>query len=267
MSFQIGAISENDPERPSRDHVGSLQRGLAVLEVLSARPAGMTMTEVASAAQLTRAGARRLLLTLEAAGYVELEGRTFRLTPRLLALARAWLQGSTLWSCAAAPMRALSARLQESCSVAVLSGRDIVYVARVPGRRIMSVALHVGVRLPAWCTSLGRVLLADLPAEERAAFLAGVEMERLTPRTIAEPAALAAEIERCRARGFSIVDEELELGLRSIAVPLRDHGGRVIAALNVSIPSSRFTPAQMEAEILPPLREAARQIEEYFVLE
>lgn len=268
MTFRNGHTpQEMSDARPFRDHVGSLQRGLLVVEVLAANPAGLTMTEVAGATGLTRAGARRLLLTLEAGGYVALDGRRFQLTPKLLALVRVWLQGTTLWSYAEPAMRALSARLEEACSAAVLSGHDIVYVARVPGRRILGVALHVGARLPAWCTSMGRVLLADLAPGERAAFLEQVEMEPLTPRTIVNRSALAAEIERCGRQGFSIVDEELELGLRSIAVPVRDRALRVVAALNVATQSSRFAPAEMQREILPPLREAARRIEEYFALE
>jgi IclR family pca regulon transcriptional regulator len=254
-------------DKPFRDHVGSLQRGLAVIEVLAARPLGATMSEVAEVTGLTRAGARRLLLTLVAEGFATLDGRRFQLSPKLLALVRTWLQGTTLWTYAEPTMRALAAELQESCSAAVLSGQDIVYVARVPGRRIVSVALHVGARLPAWCTSMGRVLLAGLTPEELAAFFAGLRMEPLTARTITDPAALAAEIERCRRQGFSLVDEELEVGLRSIAVPVRDRAGRVVAALNVSTQAARFTAAEMEAAILPPLTEAARRIEDYFVLE
>jgi len=253
--------------RPARDHVESFRRGLVVIEVLATDPAGLSMSEVAEKAGLTRAGARRLLLTLQAEGYVALDGRRFSLTPRLLTLVRTWLQGMTLWSYAEPAMRALAARLHESCSAAVLSGQDIIYVARVPGRRIVSVALHVGARLPAWCTSMGRVLIAGLPADERAAFLARVQMEPLTAKTVTDRATLAAEIARCERQGFSMVDEELEIGLRSIAVPVRDRAGRVVAALNVSTQASRFTPAEMEREILPPLREAARQIEDYFVLE
>ncbi len=249
-----------------RDQVGSFQRGLSVLEVLARHPAGLSMTEVAEAAGLTRAGARRLLLTLVAEGFATLDGRQFRLTPKLLALARSWLQGTTLWACAEPAMQALAGRLDEACSAAVLSGRDIVYMARVPGRRIVSVDLHVGARLPAWCTSMGRVLIADLPEAERADHLAG-PFQALTPRTILDPETLAAEIARCRREGFSLVDEELETGLRSIAVPVRDRGGRVVAALNISTQSSRFTPDGMKREILPPLREAAQRIEDYFALE
>lgn len=254
-------------DKPFRDHVGSLQRALTVVEVLCAHPAGLSMSEVAEAAGLTRAGARRLLLTLQAEGYVALDGRRFQLTPKLLTLVRTWLEGTTLWSYAEPTMRGVAAELQEACSAAVLSGQDIVYVARVPGRRIVSVALHVGARLPAWCTSMGRVLLAGLSAEEFAVFLAGLRMEQLTPMTITDPAALAEEIARCGRQGFSLVDEELEIGLRSIAVPVRDRAGRVVAALNVSTQSTRFAADEMEREILPPLAEAARRIEDYFVLE
>jgi IclR family pca regulon transcriptional regulator len=254
-------------EKPFRDHVGSLQRGMTVIEVLAGHPAGISMSEVAERAGLTRAGARRLLLTLVAEGFATLDGRRFQLSPKLLSLVRTWLQGTSLWSYAEPTMRALAERLQESCSAAALSGQDIVYVARVPGRHIVSVGLHVGARLPAWCTSMGRVLLAGLPERELAAFFAALRMQPLTPTTIVDPAVLAAEIARCGRQGFSLVDEELEIGLRSIAVPVRDGGGRVVAALNVSTQSNRFDPADMEREILPPLRDAARRIEDYFALE
>ena len=259
--------SDDTLDKPFRDHVGSLQRGLAVIEALASHPAGVSMSEVAETTGLTRAGARRLLLTLVAEGFATLDGRRFQLSPKLLTLVRTWLQGTTLWSYAEPTMRALAAELQEACSASVLSGHHIVYVARVPGRRIVSVALHVGARLPAWCTSMGRVLLAGLSEDELARFLAGVSMEPLSAKTITDPAALAAEIARCRRQGFSLVDEELEIGLRSIAVPVRDRAGRVVAALNVSTQSTRLTPAEMQAEILPPLTEAARRIEDYFVLE
>lgn len=240
---------------------------MAVLEALAAHPGGISMSEVAEITGLTRAGARRLLLTFEAEGYVALDGRRFALTPKLLVLVRTWLEDTSLWSFAEPAMRALATRLQESCSASMLSGQDIVYVARVPGRRIVSVALHVGARLPAWCTSMGRVLIGGLPEAERTAFLAAVELEQLTPHSLTDRAALAAEIDRCAARGFSIVDEELEIGLRAIAVPIRDRGGRVVAALNVSTQSSRFTAPEMEQALLPPLLETARRVEDYFVLE
>ncbi len=148
----------------SRDHVGSLERGLAVMEILAAHPGGLTLTEMADKAGLTRAGARRFLLTLVAADYAIQTGRRFTLSPRLLSVARIWLQGASLWSYAEPFLREVAMRFNKSCSAAVLSGEDVVYVARVPGRHILSVALHVGTRLPAWCTSMGRVLLSDLAA-------------------------------------------------------------------------------------------------------
>ena len=165
--------ADRDPAAfAERDLVGSLSRGLAVMEILAANPQGLTLTETAERAGLTRAGARRFLLTLVASGYALQEGRTFRLSTRLITIARAWLGGASLWSFAEPFMREVSTRFGEACSAAVLSGEDVVYVARVPGRHILSVALHVGTRLPAFCTSMGRVLLSDLSQAELDAFLA-----------------------------------------------------------------------------------------------
>lgn len=254
-------------EAEQRDIVGSLGKGLAVMEILAAHPAGMTLTEMAAKASMTRAGARRLLLTLVDAGYAIQEDRRFLLSPRLLSVARTWLQGSSLWTYAEPFLRAVAAKFNESSSAAVLSGEDIVYVARIPGRHILSVALHVGTRLPAWCTSMGRVLLSDLPPAELRAFLASARIVAHTAKSITDPAALENEIGRIAAQGFAIIDEELELGLRSIAVPVRDRSGRIAAAINISTQSSRFTPEEMATLILPSLNEAARAIENYFVVQ
>jgi IclR family transcriptional regulator, pca regulon regulatory protein len=251
----------------SRDHVGSLARGLAVIEILAANPGGLTLTEMADKAGLTRAGARRFLLTLVAADYAIQTGRRFTLSPRLLSVARIWLQGASLWSYADPFLREVAMRFNESCSAAVLSGEDVVYVARVPGRHILSVALHVGTRLPAWCTSMGRVLLSDLPLPQLDEFLATARIERNTEKSITDRRKLAAEIARIAQAGFAIVDEELEIGLRSIAVPIRDSSRRIVAAINVSTQSSRFTAAEMEREILPHLLQAARSIEDFFIVQ
>jgi len=250
-----------------RDHVGSLQKGLGIMEILAAHPSGLTLTETAERAGLTRAGARRLLLTLVASGYATQDGRRFSLSPRLISVARNWLQGASLWTFAEPYMRAVAARFSESCSAAVLSGEDVVYVARVPGRHILSVALHVGTRLPAWCTSMGRVLLSDLPPAELARFLDKATIEPRTPKSITDRAMLAKRIAHVGTAGFALVDEELETGLRSIAVPVRDRAGNIAAAINVSTQSSRFTPAEMEREILPHLRGAAASIEDFFVVQ
>lgn len=250
-----------------RDRVGSLERGLAVVEILAAHPDGMTLTEMAEAAGLTRAGARRFLLTLVATGYAAQAGRRFSLSPKLISVARSWLAGRSLWTFAEPFMREVSAALNESCSAAVLSGSDVVYVARVPGRHILSVALHVGTRLPAYCTSMGRVLLAGLPPKDRDVLLTASDIRALTPKTITDGALLRKAIEDAAAKGYVIVDEELELGLRSIAVPLRDRSGAVVAAINVSTQSARMSVDEMRRDILPFLRRAASRIEDYFVVQ
>jgi IclR family transcriptional regulator, pca regulon regulatory protein len=252
---------------PSRDHVGSFERGLAVLEILAAHPGGLTLTETAERAGLTRAGARRFLLTLSTTGYAVQNGRRFSLSPRLLSVARTWLQGQSLWSYAEPFMRQVSNTLNESCSAAVLSGEDVVYVARIPGRHILSVALHVGTHLPAWCTSMGRVLLSDLPPPQLLEFLATAKIERRTEKSTTDRDVLAAEIMKVAQAGFAVVDEELEIGLRSIAVPIRDQSRKIVAAINVSTQSSRFSVREMEKEILPVLMKAARSIEDFFAVQ
>lgn len=251
----------------SRDHVGSLQRGLAVLEILAGHPAGMTLTEMAQAAGLTRAGARRFLLTLAASGYATQSGRQFSLSPRLLTVARTWLGGGSLWTFALPFMRETAAQFDEACSAAVLSGEDVVYVARVPGRRIVSVSLDVGTRLPAYCTSMGRVLLSGLTDDELAAVLRTAKIEKRTAKTITDRAVLADQIRRVKADGFAIVDEELEPGLRSIAVPIVDGSGAIVAAVNVSTQSARFSVADMQRQILPALLTARQRIEDFFALQ
>ncbi|MGX5839189.1 IclR family transcriptional regulator domain-containing protein [Mesorhizobium sp. ArgA1] len=253
-----------DDEGTSRDHVGSLERGLAVMEILARHPAGLTLTEMAEEAGLTRAGARRFLLTLTATGYATQAGRLFSLSPRLLTVVRTWLGGASLWTFAAPIMRELAGQFNEACNAAVLSGEEVVYVARIPGRRILSVSLDVGTRLPAHCTSMGRVLLAGLGADELKSFLARARIERRTPKTITSRAALGKAIDVARVDGFALVDEELELGLRSIAVPIADRSGRTVAAINMSTQSARFSVAEMERDILPALRKAKQRVEEFF---
>jgi IclR family pca regulon transcriptional regulator len=252
---------------PKRDQVGSLTKGLAVMEILAAHPSGLTLTEMAGEAGLTRAGARRLLLTLVAAGHATQNGRRFQLSSKLLALARTWLQGTPLWTFAEPLMRGLSATFNESCSAAILAGEDVVYVARAPSRAILSVTLHVGTRLPAYCTSMGKILLSGLDDEQLATFLKKAVLKPNTPKTITDPTALREAIEKVRRDGFAVADEELELGLRSIAVPIHDGTGGTVAALNVSTQTARFSVAEMKREILPRLKEAAARIEDYFLVQ
>lgn len=254
-------------EDAGRDHVTSLERGLSVLEILAAHPAGLTLTETAEKAGLTRAGARRFLLTLAATGYAIQAGRNFSLSPRLLTQARIWLHGVPLWTFAEPFMRDTAAKLHESCSAATLSGEDMVYVARVPGPRIIAVDLQVGAHLPAHCTAMGRVLLSGLPEQDLDAFMACAAIGQRTPKTVTDRTKLVDIVNGVRATGFAVVDEELEIGLRSIAVPLRDRTGTIVAAINVSTQSTRHSPAQMETEILPILRQTAERINDFFVVQ
>ncbi|WP_235989439.1 IclR family transcriptional regulator domain-containing protein [Streptomyces ureilyticus] len=240
-----------------REFVESLARGLTVLTSFGEGRAELTLTEVARATGLARATARRALITLEHLGYVTAHGRTFALTPRVLGLGFPPLSRTTLPQIAAPYLAELAGRLHDSASLAVLAGDEIQYTARVATSRIMSVNITVGTRLPAYATSLGRVMLADLSPAERPS----PAVPQLTPRTITDPSSLTAVLDHVRQDGYALVDEELEEGLRSIAVPVRDRTGTVVAAVNVAMHSSRRTPEQCVAEVLPQLRTTVDAIE------
>jgi IclR family pca regulon transcriptional regulator len=234
-------------------HVQSLERGLAVIRAFDARHAELTLSEVARICDLTRAAARRFLLTLADLGYVRTDGRLFSLTPRVLELGYAFLSSLSLPEVAEPHLERLVAEVHESSSVSVLDGDDIVYVARVPTSRIMTVAINVGTRFPAYATSMGRVLMSALPDDEVEAYLGRVRLDRLTKRTVPTVAALRAELRKVRAQGYAIVDQELEDGLRAIAAPIRDRTGTVVGAVNVSVQAGRATIDAMRRELLPPL--------------
>jgi IclR family pca regulon transcriptional regulator len=247
-------------ERPAH-FVQSLQRGLEVIRAFDAEHRDLTLSEVARATGLTRAAARRFLLTLVDLGYVHAEGGRFSLRPRVLELGFAYLSSLTLPELAEPHMERLVATVNESSSISVLDDTEVVYVARVPTRRIMSITLAVGTRLPAYATSMGRVLLAALPDDALAERLARSDLRPLTPRTTTDRDALRAAIQLVRRQGYAVVDQELEQGLRSAAVPIRDASGAVVAALNVSVHASRATIAELRSRFLPPAREAAAAIE------
>lgn len=215
------------------DYVQSLARGLLVLRSFDAQHAAMTLSEVAGRSGLARAAARRALLTLAHEGYVAAAGRHFHLLPRVLDLGFAYLSSLKLPELALPEMEALSRRVNESCSLSVLDGREIVYVARVPVRKVVAITLGVGARLPAHATSMGRVLLAGLPDDRLHAWLAERPLAALTPRTIHTVAALRLEIAKVRRQGYAVVRQELDPGLLSIAVPIRDRRREVVAALNI----------------------------------
>ena len=245
---------------PDSEFVQSLARGLAVITAFSSERPSMTLTEVAQATGLTRAAARRFLLTLHRLGYVHMNDREFSLAPRTLELGYAYLSTTPFWELAAPHMETLVDRLHESCSVSVLDGDEVVYVARVPTKRIMTIALSVGSRLPAYATSMGRVLLAALPPDELEGYLARVELLPLAPRTVTCRETLVELLEEVRQQGWALVDQELEQGVRSVAAPLTDSRGRTIGAINVSAHAARTTLDQLRREFLPALLETAAAI-------
>jgi len=251
--------SESDP-RPGDGYVQSFARGLAVIRAFNGERPAMTLSEVADAAGLTRAGARRILLTLVHLGYVALDGRQFRLTARILDLGFAYLSSMPFWNLAEPIMEALVNEVHESCSASVLDGTDIVYVLRIPTSKIMTISLGLGSRLPAWCTSMGRVLLSDLTDAEIDAILRKSDLRPRTVRSVTERSELKKLICEVREKGWAMVNQELEEGLISISAPIRDRNGRIIAAMNISGQANRTPATQMVKKLLPPLREAADRI-------
>ena len=256
--------TEPTDKKPGDSYVQSFARGLAVVKAFSAARPAQTLSEVAQASGLTRAGARRILLTLEALGYVRSEGRLFRLTPRILDLGFSYLTSMPLWNLAEPFMEALVQQVHESSSASVLDGDDIVYVLRVPVRKVMSINLSIGSRLPAWCTSMGRVMLSALPDDELDAALRRADIRQHTRRTVTDT--LRERILDVRAKGWALVDQELEEGLISIAAPIRNRAGQVIAAMNVSGQANRTSAAEMETKFLAPLQQAAQKISQMVVV-
>jgi IclR family transcriptional regulator, pca regulon regulatory protein len=241
--------------------VQSLKRGLEVIRTFDADARELTLSDVAHRTGLSRAAARRFLLTLVDLGYVRTDGRLFSLSPRVLELGYAYLSSLTLPEVAEPHLAALVAEVRESSSLSVLDGADIVYVARVPVSRIMAVAINVGTRFPAYATSMGRVLLAGLPDQQLEDYLDGVELERLSPRTVTSVSALRSELRRVRDQGWAIVDQELEEGLRAAAAPVRNRDARAVAAINVSSHASRSSIESIRRDVLPPLLATAARIE------
>lgn len=251
---------DNDTPAPGDTYVQSFARGLAVLRSFGSHAPAQTLSEAAESTGLTRAAARRILLTLVQLGYVLHDGKHFSLGPRVLELGFAYLSSQPLWQRAQPTMEALVREVQQSCSAAVLDRSDIVYVLRVPANRIMSINLGVGSRLPAYCTSMGRVLLAGLPEAQWAERLRAMPLQAHTPRTVTDTDRLQAVLAQVRKQGWALVDEELEPGLISLAAPIYNRAGQVLAAINISGQRSRRSPTQMKAELLPPLLTAAQTI-------
>lgn len=249
--------------KPSDSYVQSFARGLEVIRSFNASTPSQTLSEVAAKTGLTRAGARRILLTLQTLGYVQSDGKHFVLTPRILDLGFAYLSSQPLWNLATPAMESLAEAVQESCSAGVLDGLDVLYVARVHTHKIMSTNLSVGSRLPALWTSIGRVLLAGLPQQQLHDLLATSPRkarEAFTSSTLLDDAQLLDAIAQVRSQGWALVNQELEEGLISVAAPIKNARGEVVAAINVSGQANRTNAQAMQARIVPHLLEAAQRI-------
>jgi IclR family pca regulon transcriptional regulator len=270
---QSRSDSRADPDPPTEaDHIQSLSgdpnfmtslaRGLAVIRAFSQQRQRLSIAQISVRTGISRAAVRRCLYTLARLGYVASDdGRDFMLRPRILALGHAYLTSAPLVASALPLLNHVSATAHESCSMAILDGDDILYVARSSSStRIMSIDLSIGSRLPAFCTSMGRVLLAGLPAAERDAYLKRLRATPYTHRTLVAKDKLLEAIESAGQSGFAIVDQELEIGLRSIAVPVLDARGRSAAAINISVQAQRVPIGEMEKRFLPPLRAAAVEL-------
>ncbi|MCC6210571.1 MAG: helix-turn-helix domain-containing protein [Burkholderiales bacterium] len=243
-----------------RDYVGALQKGLAVIEALGASEARLSLSEVARSASLTRAAARRYLLTLARLGYAEFDGGRFSLTPHVLRLGYAYFSSASLPRLAQPIVERIGERTHEVASIAVLDGAEILFLARSARRRIISASTGVGTRMPAYCTAIGRVLLAARADADIERFLKDIRPKKFTPRTLTGQRDLLQAILGARREGYAISDEELEIGLRSIAVPVADSRGQVRLAMSVSLQAARMTPAQMTEHLLPELRAGAAQL-------
>jgi IclR family pca regulon transcriptional regulator len=242
------------------DFMTSLARGLAVLRCFADHARPMTIAEASRRTGLSRAAVRRCLHTLTVLGYAAQQDQSYVLRPKALALGYAYLSSSTLAMRAQPLLDALRDDLHESCSLGVIEEDEVYYVARAEVSRIMSIALRVGSRLPLYCTSMGRVLLAGRPRTDQEAYLRRAPLARHTPETVTDPAALLEIFAKVAEEGHAIVDQELEPGLRSIAVPVLA-GGRIIAALNIGTQALRISPADLRTAYLPALRRIAADLQ------
>ncbi|SMD11864.1 IclR family transcriptional regulator C-terminal domain-containing protein [Rhizobium sp. RU36D] len=243
-----------------RDYVNALARGLEVIKVFTRHSPKMTLSEIASETGMTRATVRRFLLTLAHEGYVEVSGKHFSLRPKILELGFSALSSMDLWDVMQPVLNDLSEQLNESCFAAVLDGDSVIYVARATSNRRVNVGISIGSKVPAHCVSTGRVLLASLSEPDLHRYLDAMTLTRFTANTITSKVQLRSVLEEVRIQGWSIVDQELEIGLRSLSVPVKDGNGQIVAALNVCCPSNRITPDDMRTRVLALTLEAARNI-------
>jgi IclR family pca regulon transcriptional regulator len=251
--------------RGATDFIESLDRGLRVLELFGGSQQPMTLSDLAKAADLPRATARRILFTLERAGFVASDGKLFRLTPRVLVLAAAYLSSNHVVAVLQPALDKLSGDAQEIASMAILDGSDAVFIARASPTRVFSSGIDVGYRLPAFCTSVGRMLLARLSDDELAKALGAMDLKPVTAFTVTDKQRLMDAIIADRQKGYSLVDREAEPGFRSISVPVRRYDGTIVAAINMGAHVDRVSAAEMIENFLPRLRDAAASVQSLLV--
>ncbi|UIK08338.1 IclR family transcriptional regulator [Neorhizobium galegae] len=240
------------------DFVSGFARGLKVIEAFGETTPRLAIADVAKATGLDRATARRCLLTLAELGYADYDGKFFVLTPKILRLGHAYLSATPLPHIVQPFLDKLAEEVHQSASASVLDGTEVVYIARASQKRVMSINLMPGSRLPAYCASMGRVLLAAMPDNESLALLKQSNLKSFTPRTLTDPIRLMEEFSRVREQGFAVIDQELELGLCSIAVPLENDRGRVVAAINIGAPAASVPAVEMADRYLEPLKGVAK---------
>ena len=253
IAEQIDALT--DP-----NFMTSFARGLAVIRAFSDKRRTLTIAQISTQTGIPRAAVRRCLHTLRQLGYADAEMNNFALRPKILSLGYSYLSSTPLSVSAQPCLNTITQRLHESCSLAVLDDDEVLYLARSATSRVMSVALNPGSRLPAYCTSLGRVMLAALPDDALDAYLDRVKLRAMTPHTVTTQKRLREVLAGVREAGYALVDEELEIGLRSIAVPVRGASGTVLAALNIGAQATRVPREQMEAQFLPALLKGSEEL-------
>jgi IclR family pca regulon transcriptional regulator len=247
-------------EESNRMFVQSLERGLDVIRSFSEESPRQSLSEVARRTGYSRASCRRLLFTLETLGYVGVDGREFFLQPRILDIGYSFLTSLPFRDIVEPFIQDLSDKVRESVSVSVLDGSDIVFVSRVAASRIMTLSLSVGSRLPAYCTSTGRVLLAAMPVPDQKRLLGSRPLVALTKFTLHRESDILTELEKVARRGWALNDQELEVGLRAVAAPIRDSTGRTVAAINISTPVGRTNLKELREELVPQLLATTQRV-------
>lgn len=257
----VRAESEEAPAGRPREYIQSLERGLAIIRAFGEHAPAQTVSELAATTGLTRATARRFLITLMELGYVDSDGRIFTLTPKVLELGYSFLSGLGFPDVALPHLERLVAEVDEGSEASVLDGGEIVYVARVPSSSVMTLAVNVGGRMPAHATAMGKVLLAALPDADLEAYLARAELKAYLPRTVTDAGTLRQQLQQVRADGYALVDQELEEGLVAVAAPVRDRADKTVGAINLSTHVMRRSVESVRAELVPPLLHTAELIE------